>query len=163
MESLDQNSSVASGVGHSFHGPIELYLDDAPVVDHRHRLTGRQIRELGAPDRVEGFETEQVDALNHRLRLIGDDEEIEVTREERFRTFVRIWLDGAPVCSYHHVLTGRQIRELGPADRVDGFETQKLDAHKKKDRTIGDDEEVELHRGEHFRTVPNHGGPGGTV
>jgi hypothetical protein len=76
---------------------------------------------------------------------------------------VQIYLDGVLVTSPTRRLTGRQIRELGPADRVDGFETQEIDAHGKKIRTIGDNEEVELHEHERFRTVPNHGGPGAGV
>jgi len=73
---------------------------------------------------------------------------------------VQIYLDGVLLTTSSRRLTGRQIRELGPTDRVDGFETQKVDTHGKKERTIGDNEEVELHEHERFRTVPNHGGPG---
>ncbi len=69
---------------------------------------------------------------------------------------VEIYLDGVLVTSPKNRLTGRQIRELGPADRVDGFETQKINAHGKKERTIGDNEEVELHERERFRTVPGN-------
>lgn len=76
---------------------------------------------------------------------------------------VRIYLDGVLVTSPSRRLTGRQIRELGPADRVDDFETQKVNAQGKKERTIGDNEEVELHEHERFRTVPNHGGPGASL
>ena len=73
---------------------------------------------------------------------------------------VQIYLDGVMVTSPSRLLTGRQIRELGPPDRVDGFETQEVNAQGKKIRTIGDSEEIELHKHERFRTVPNHGGPG---
>lgn len=73
---------------------------------------------------------------------------------------VQIYLDGVLVPSPSRRLTGRQIRELGPADRVDGFETQQVNAQGKKIRTIGDSEETELHKDERFRTVPNTGGPG---
>jgi len=73
---------------------------------------------------------------------------------------VQIYLDGVLVTSPSRRLTGRQIRQLGPQDRVDGFETQEVNAHGKKIRTIGDSEETELHKDERFRTVPNHGGPG---
>lgn len=76
---------------------------------------------------------------------------------------VEIFLDGALVTSPSHRLTGRQIRELGPHDRVDGFETQEVNAQGKKIRTIGDSEETELHKDERFRTVPNHGGPGAAL
>ena len=76
---------------------------------------------------------------------------------------VDIYLDGNLVTSPTRFLNGRQIRELGPADRVDGFETQEINAHGKKVRTIPDDEVIELHKDERFRTVPNHGGPGGTL
>ena len=76
---------------------------------------------------------------------------------------IQIYLDGVLVTSPERRLTGRQIRELGPADRVDGFETQEINAQGKKIRTIGDNEEVELHEHERFRTVPNHGGPGGAI
>ncbi len=73
---------------------------------------------------------------------------------------VQIYLDGVLVRSPSRYLTGRQIRQLGPADRVDGFETQQVNAQGKKIRTIGDSEETELHKDERFRTVPNTGGPG---
>lgn len=76
---------------------------------------------------------------------------------------IEIYLDGELVISHLKVLNGRQIRALGPADRVDGFETQEVDKHGKKIRTIGDTEEVEIHEHERFRTVPNHGGPGAAV
>ncbi len=76
---------------------------------------------------------------------------------------VEIYLDGVLVTSPSRRLTGRQIRELGPKDRVDGFETQEVNAQGKKIRTIGDSEETELHKHEHFRTVPNTGGPGATL
>lgn len=73
---------------------------------------------------------------------------------------VEIILDDNPVTSPSRRRTGRQIRELGPPDRVDGFETQEINEKGKKIRTIRDDQEVELHEGERFRTVPNEGGPG---
>lgn len=73
---------------------------------------------------------------------------------------IEIILDGVVRRSSHRRLTGRQIRELGPADRVDGFETQEINDKGKKIRTIPDNEEVELHEEERFRTVPNQGGPG---
>lgn len=73
---------------------------------------------------------------------------------------VDIILDGRTVTSPTRRRTGRQIRELGPATRVDGFETQEITKEGRKIRTIRDDEEVELHRDERFRTVPNEGGPG---
>jgi hypothetical protein len=73
---------------------------------------------------------------------------------------IEIYLDCQLVISLARRLTGRQIRELGPQDRVDGFETQEVNVQGKKIRTIGDNEEVELHKDERFRTVPNHGGPG---
>jgi hypothetical protein len=73
---------------------------------------------------------------------------------------VEIILDGVNVTSPSRKRTGLQIRELGPADRVNGFETQEIDAHGKKIRTIRDDDVIELHKDERFRTVPNHGGPG---
>ncbi len=73
---------------------------------------------------------------------------------------VQICLDGVLVTSPSRRLTGRQIRQLGPQDRVDGFETQEVNAQGKKIRTIGDSEETELHKDERFRIVPNHGGPG---
>jgi hypothetical protein len=76
---------------------------------------------------------------------------------------VTIQLDGVEVTSPTRRLTGRQIRELGNPDRVDGFETQEIDAQGKKIRTIPDDKEVELHDGERFRTVPNDGGPGASA
>jgi len=73
---------------------------------------------------------------------------------------VRIILDSVPVTSPERERTGRQIRELGPADRVNGFETQELNKDGKKKRTIRDDEEIKLHTDERFRTVPSEGGPG---
>ena len=73
---------------------------------------------------------------------------------------IQIILDGKEVTSPSHHRNGLQIRELGPADRVRGFETQEVDAKGKKIRTIKDDEVIELHKDERFRTVPNHRGPG---
>ncbi len=76
---------------------------------------------------------------------------------------VEIILDEKPVTSPSRRRNGLQIRQLGPADRVEGFETQEVDKKGKKIRTIRDDEEVELHAGERFRTIPNQGGPGGYI
>lgn len=73
---------------------------------------------------------------------------------------IRIVLDDEPRASELDHLNGRQIRELGPVERVDGFETQEVDEHGKKKRTIPDGEVIKLHEGERFRTVPSHGGPG---
>jgi hypothetical protein len=73
---------------------------------------------------------------------------------------VQINLDGVDVTSPSRRLTGRQVRQLGPQDRVDGFETQEVNVQGKKIRSIGDSEETELHKDERFRTVPNTGGPG---
>jgi hypothetical protein len=73
---------------------------------------------------------------------------------------VEIILDGTPRGSPTNRLNGLQIRELGPADRVNGFETQEINKEGKKIRTIPDNETITLHDGERFRTVPNHGGPG---
>lgn len=73
---------------------------------------------------------------------------------------VEIILDGVPVTAPSKRLTGLQIRELGPSDRVSGFETQEVDKNGKKIKTIPDNQEVELHKDERFRTVPNFGGPG---
>jgi hypothetical protein len=74
---------------------------------------------------------------------------------------VEIILDGEKVVSPERRRTGQQIRELGNPARVDGFQTEEVDKHGKKIRTIRDDEEIELHKDERFRTVPCHGGPGG--
>jgi hypothetical protein len=76
-------------------------------------------------------------------------------------TTVEIILDEKEVTSPFRSRNGKQIRELGPPDRVDGFETQEVNAQGKKKRTIRDDEEIELHKNQRFRTVPNEGGPGG--
>jgi hypothetical protein len=76
---------------------------------------------------------------------------------------VVIELDGVDVTSPSRRLTGRQIRELGSKERVEGFETQEINAQGKKIRTIRDDEEIELHPKQRFRTVPNDGGPGGSA
>jgi len=73
---------------------------------------------------------------------------------------IEIYLDGQLVISPSRQMTGRQIRELGTQDRVDGFETQDVNDQGKNVRTIGDNEQLELHKDERFRTVPNHGGPG---
>ena len=96
----------------------------------------------------------------------NDSTEIRLHEDEHFHSApahhhgVEIILDGKDVVSPQRRRNGRQIRELGPADRVDGFETQEVDANGKKKRTIRDDEEIELHRHERFRTVPSEGGPG---
>ena len=76
---------------------------------------------------------------------------------------IEIILDGHKRISHHKRRDGLQIRELGPADRVEGFETQEIDKKGKKIKTIADHEEVELHHDERFRTVPNHGGPGASA
>jgi hypothetical protein len=73
---------------------------------------------------------------------------------------VEIVLDEEPVTGPERRVNGKQIRELGPQDRVDGFETIEVNEKGKKIKTIRDDEEVELHKGERFKTVPNEGGPG---
>lgn len=84
----------------------------------------------------------------------------EVSGHQEKHVVIEIILDGHKVTSPYRERNGRQIRELGPADRVNGFETQKLDEKGKKERTIRDDEVIELHKGERFRTVPSEGGPG---
>jgi hypothetical protein len=73
---------------------------------------------------------------------------------------IEIVLDGETRWAPEPKLNGRQIRQLGPATRVDGFETQEINPQGKKIKTVMDDETVELHKGEMFRTVPNEGGPG---
>jgi hypothetical protein len=73
---------------------------------------------------------------------------------------ITITLDGVDVTSPSRRRNGRQIRELGPSDRVDGFETQEINPQGKKIRTIRDDETIELHKDQRFRTVPSEGGPG---
>lgn len=83
-----------------------------------------------------------------------------MSAETKKRTTVEIILDGVEVTSPSKELTGLQIRELGNPDRVQGFETQEINKHGKKIRTIRDDQEVELHKDERFRTVPSEGGPG---
>ena len=75
---------------------------------------------------------------------------------------IEFFVDGTAVTTHVHRLNGLQIRELGAKDRVDGFETQEVDEHGKKKRTIGDTEQIEIHEHERFRTVPSHGGPGAT-
>ena len=76
---------------------------------------------------------------------------------------IEIILDGHEVTSPTRRRTGRQIRELGTADRIEGFETQEINKQGKKSRTIRDDQEIELHEDERFRTVPSEGGPGGST
>jgi hypothetical protein len=142
---------------HHHHEPVEIIVDGVPVTSHSRRLTGRQIRELGARDRVEGFKTEIVSG---HVRVVGDHEEVDIHNREHFRSVIEIYLDGELVLSKSKRLTGREIRELGPADRVDGFETQEINSQGKKVRTVGDTEQVDIHEHERFRTVPNHGGPG---
>jgi hypothetical protein len=154
---MSEQSIDAAEVHHHGHDTIELFVDGVAVTTYAHRLNGVQIRELGAKDRVHGFKTEIV---SDHVRVIGDHEEVELHKEEHFRTVVEIYLDGELVISRSNTLTGLQIRELGPVDRVDGFETQEIDERGKKKRTIGDTEQVEIHEHERFRTVPNHGGPG---
>jgi len=79
---------------------------------------------------------------------------------ERKDGSVEIILDDKEVTAPRRRMNGREIRELGPKDRVDGFETQQVNHQGKKIRTIPDDQDVELHEDERFRTVPNRGGPG---
>ena len=156
---MSEQGVETSEVQHHGH-TITLFVDGVAVTTHAHRLNGLQIRELGAKNRVRGFKTEIVSG---HVRVIGDHEEVELHNEEHFRTVIEIYLDGELVISHSKTLTGRQIRELGPADRVDGFETQEVDEHGKKKRTIGDTEQIEIHEHERFRTVPNHGGPGAAL
>ena len=63
---------------------------------------------------------------------------------------VRVFVDGVEVSSGHRRLSGRQIRELGDTNRVHGFKTEIVTGHV---RVVPDHEELELHEGEHFRTV----------
>src|SRR5580704_2244191 len=155
----EQGIDVSEAQLHGHH-TVNLFVDGVAVTTHAHRRNGLQIRELGSRDRVLGFKTEIVSG---HVRVIGDEEEVEVHNEEHFRTVIEIYLDGELVVSHSKVLTGLQIRELGPPDRVNGFETQEVDRHGKKIRTIGDNEKVEIHEHERFRTVPNHGGPGAAL
>jgi hypothetical protein len=76
---------------------------------------------------------------------------------------IQIELDGKPVIAPRRRLNGLQIRELGDPNRVSGFETQEIDKKGKKIRTIADDQEIELHEDERFRTVPCQGGPGASA
>ena len=76
---------------------------------------------------------------------------------------IQIELDGKPVTAPERRLNGLQIRELGDPNRVSGFETQEIDKKGKKIRTIADDQEIELHEDERFRTVPSQGGPGASA
>jgi len=156
---MSEQGIDVSEAQHHGHHTINLFVDGVGVTTHAHRLNGLQIRELGARDRVHGFKTEIVSG---HVRVIADHEEVELHNEEHFRTVIEIYLDGELVISRLKTLTGRQIRELGPADRVDGLETQEVDEHGKKKRTIGDTEQIEIHEHERFRTVPNNGGPGAT-
>lgn len=89
----------------------------------------------------------------------GEDD-AENHKHHHHEVSIEIILDGVKLISHHKRLNGLQIRQLGPADRVEGFETQEIDKKGKKIKTIPDNEEVELHHDERFRTVPNHGGPG---
>ena len=91
------------------------------------------------------------------------NENVATKQKDHKDHLVEIILDGKEVTSPAHQLNGKQIRELGPKDRWDGFETQQIDEHGHKIRTIPDNEEIKLHKGERFRTVPNHGGPGACV
>lgn len=66
--------------------PIEIILDDLPRTSPSRRRNGLQIRELGDPARVEGFQTEEINKQGKKIRTIRDDETIELHKEERFRT-----------------------------------------------------------------------------
>src|SRR5713226_1688643 len=96
-------------VHHHDRHAIELFIDGVAVTTHEHRLNGRQIRELGAKDRVRGFKTEIVTG---HVGVIPDHEEVELHNEEHFRTVIEIYLDGELVISRSKTLNGRQIREL---------------------------------------------------
>lgn len=76
---------------------------------------------------------------------------------------VQIILDGKAVTSPTRLANGLQIRELGSVDRVQGFETQEINEQGKKIRTIADDQVIELHPDQRFRTVPNDGGSGASA
>jgi hypothetical protein len=157
--SIETSNEPSQPIEHHHHDhAVEIVVDGVTVTSPSHHLTGLQIRELGAPERIHGFRTE---IASGHVRVIGDNEEIDLHEHEHFRTVIEIYLDGDLVLTRSKILTGRQIRELGSADRVDGFETQEVDDCGKKKRTIGDTEQVEIHEHERFREVPNHGGPGG--
>lgn len=83
------------------------------------------------------------------------------TQEQGQDSPIEITLDDKVVTSPSRHQNGLQIRQLGPVERVDGFETQQVNDKGKKIKTIGDDDTIELHPNDHFRTVPNEGGPGG--
>jgi hypothetical protein len=157
QEMAENNLNSAEASEHTVHPSVRIVIDGLEVTSTHRRRNGRQIRELGVESRVHGFKTEIVTG---HVRVIPDHEEVELHEHEHFRTVIEIYLDGELVISRSNRLTGRQIRELGPSDRVDGFETQEIDDRGKKKRTIGDSEVVEIHEHERFRTVPNHGGPG---
>jgi hypothetical protein len=67
-------------------GPVEIILDGIEVTSPLRRQTGLGIRKLGPTDRVDGFETQEVNKEGKKIRTIPDGEEIELHEDERFRT-----------------------------------------------------------------------------
>lgn len=66
--------------------PVDIVLDGKTVISPSRRRNGLQIRELGDPDRVNGFETQEINKEGKKIRTIPDDETIELRDDERFRT-----------------------------------------------------------------------------
>lgn len=78
---------AASNAGGEEDQPVSIVLDGEPVTSPTRRNTGLGIRKLGNPDRVEGFETQEVNCdTGKKIRIIGDNESIELHKGECFRT-----------------------------------------------------------------------------
>lgn len=90
---LQDDAQVADALGQD--RPIDIVLDGNTVTSPSRRRDGIQIRELGDPDRVNGFETQEVNKDGKKIRTIPDDKIIELHEEERFRTVPNLGGPGA--------------------------------------------------------------------
>jgi hypothetical protein len=66
--------------------PVTIILDGETVTSPSRRANGLQIRELGPSTRVDGFETQETNEQGKKIRTIRDSENVELHKDERFRT-----------------------------------------------------------------------------
>lgn len=67
--------------------PVDINLDGKTVTSATRRRNGKEIRELGDPSRVNGFETQRINCQNgKKIATIPDTETVELHPGECFRT-----------------------------------------------------------------------------
>jgi len=119
---MSEQGIDVSEAQHHGHHTINLFVDGVGVTTHAHRLNrpaNPRAWSQGPRPRVQDR-----DCFRH-VRVIADHEEVELHNEEHFRTVIEIYLDGELVISRLKTLTGRQIRELGPATASTGLKPRK--------------------------------------